>query len=70
VSATDHGRVTLPPNRPSHVRIDPMPDETAIAPTMPERIASRFGAITAEVQKVIDEANQKLVTRIPQEDIL
>jgi hypothetical protein len=43
-----------------------MPDETAIAPTMPERIANRFGAITAEVQKVIDEANQKLVTRIPQ----
>jgi hypothetical protein len=43
-----------------------MPDETPAPPAMPERIANRFEAISAEVQKVIDEANQKLVTRIPQ----
>jgi hypothetical protein len=43
-----------------------MSDETTASPAMPERITSRFEAITAEVQKVIDEANQKLVTKIPQ----
>lgn len=33
---------------------------------MPERIAKRFEAITAEVQRAIDEANQNIVTTIPQ----
>ena len=44
-------------------RIDRMPDD---APALPERIASRFRVIASEVQKVVDEANQKIVTEIPE----
>jgi hypothetical protein len=43
-----------------------MPDETSAPPTLPERIAKRFEAISADVQKAIDEANQKIVTTIPE----
>ena len=43
-----------------------MPDETSNPPAVPERIAKRFEAITADVQKAIDEANRKIVTTIPQ----
>jgi hypothetical protein len=43
-----------------------MPDDAPALPALPERIASRFRVIAAEVQKVVDEANQKIVTEIPE----
>ena len=46
-------------------RIDAMSDAVPVPPELPERIASRLRAIAAEVQKAIDEANQKIVTEIP-----
>lgn len=47
-------------------RIDRMPVEVPIPPAMPERITNRFRDIAAEVQKVVDEANHKLVTTTPE----
>lgn len=43
-----------------------MPGDDPAAPGLPEKIASRFRAIGAEVQKVVDEAQQKIVTEIPE----
>lgn len=43
-----------------------MPEDAPTHPAMPERIADRFRVIAEEVQKVIDEANQKIVTEIPE----
>ena len=43
-----------------------MPDEVPSPPAMPEKIANRFRDIAAEVEKVVNEANQKMVTAIPE----
>ena len=43
-----------------------MPEDASAPPAMPERIADRFRVIAEEVQKVINEANQNIVTEIPE----
>src|SRR5580704_11737212 len=42
-----------------------MSEGVAIPPELPDRIASRLHAIAAEVEKLVREANEKIVTEIP-----